>query len=200
MNMSPAMELILLIWKRGNSTSTGGWRSIMSSAVLTAVRSNLKFDSDDDSDVFGQSYCHPSTIFDYTGESFYTTACETPNMSACQLYEKAHKRKPFLIKGKRLHVGMTVYIDSMRYEVTSFNHDQKLVLCEYSFDYVGYAESKYIDGCYWKVLDKEECADITTFKMRKLGSKRPRSNLIAIKKLDNLEFRELVKQNKVEIR
>ena len=161
LTLSPARQLLSLIWKEEGNKKSHSWRRLndaMATAVQLAIESDLEFHEDDFigflNDFNGAYWFHP--------EGWYKLACEGkygPNTTAYQAIEKYFGRKPFIITcgGKKIrlyvgrrfdwHIGLT---ELARVTVTSFvgkssGGDPYVVACSYK---------PYDPGRYANEIDK----------------------------------------------
>jgi len=99
---SPAMQLLRLVWEHVQEATGHSWLRLnqaMRSAIFLAVEAGMRFGPDDLTDA---NLCGFRPGYWFDGEMFYGRAVAYRNASAWQAYEKAHGRKPFIIKGAKL--------------------------------------------------------------------------------------------------
>src|SRR5262245_30090981 len=112
--LSPALHFLTLLWRGKCEALPHAWTTInagMSSGLLTAIRTGLRFDAEDFQAIatrFYWIYWNGADNGKNAGERFYTAAAEARHIGACQSFEALRGRKPFLVHGNRLHLGSTI--------------------------------------------------------------------------------------------
>lgn len=135
--LSPAMELLTLVWEE---TPRGSWDRLnqsMKVAMRLAITAKMLFALDDFATarrVFRGGYWFGVPM----GEMFYSLAVETGNLSAAQSFEAWTDRPPFIAdrvdhrKRGRLAIGSTFQWRGETVAVTSFAEDGSyLTACTY---------------------------------------------------------------------
>lgn len=145
---SPALQYMNLAWGYGNTAHGHSYtvlNKMLRDSLETAVVGGMPFDTGDIGFIYENmrgGYWFGGINGHSIGEWIYSLAIESRNASAYRSYEAWMNRKPFIVLGKRLAVGIEFdwYLDRLR--VTSFAEDQSYVVaCKYAHEQV--------DG-YWR--------------------------------------------------
>lgn len=132
---SPALQLVMLVWKETRMRSWLGLNTTMSDALCLAISASLRFDTDDISTIHAKT--RGGYWFGVGSERFYRLAVTSGNISAAQSWESWVKRPPFILGGRRLFVGSMVElglagVSGGRGVVTSFASDGTgITVCVY---------------------------------------------------------------------
>lgn len=129
---SKAFELIEFVWNNERTDSYLRVNTAMYDAVKLAIISQMKFNKDDFKTIYtkfdGSYWFGVNANGKGMGESFYSEAVTSGNISACQSYEAFYNFKSFIdTKGKRLHERAMYRDNKRRYRVTGFDFDTKKV-------------------------------------------------------------------------
>lgn len=149
-HMTPAIQLLAIVWNHGNKDSWDTINSSMRSALSLAIGSGLEFKADD--------FDHMKKAFRSNrwigacSEWIYRDAILVKNRSCIKAFEEYTGRKPFfgnevqasanhcqylhlnsiLRARERLATGFYMDIGSVRWHVSSFNDDGGTIrLCRY---------------------------------------------------------------------
>jgi len=150
---SPVRQLLSLVWSHSLKATGHSWERLnhsMYAAMQLAINAGMPFDADDFSaamNEFRAEYWFGET----GGESLYTLAVQTGNLSAAQAYEAWKGRSPFIaddvdpgwnrsfahVTGRRqrgrLAVGFKFPWQGQKVTVTSFSRDGTyLTACAYT--------------------------------------------------------------------
>lgn len=155
-SISYAMQFLNAIWNGGQEPkpfSEPRLRAAMDDALELAIKAGLIFDLDDFSHLYdnfhmGSGYYVDSYL--WCNEKYYTVAVANENISACQSFEKAVGRKPFITdnvalpnyhyaghfdgikKRSRLTLGAEFQWSGEKVKVSSFAKDNSYVVaCSY---------------------------------------------------------------------
>lgn len=129
---SKSFELIEFVWRNEKTDSYVRVNTAMYCAVQLAIISQMKFNIDDFKNIYtqfsGGYWFGANTNGKGVGESFYSEAITSDNISACQSYEAFYNFKPFIdTKGRRLYTRAMYRDNERRYRVTGFDFDTKKV-------------------------------------------------------------------------
>ena len=132
---SPALRLVKIVWEHGSRKSWSKLNGALQGAVRTAIEGGLEFSEGDFTHIFDNMRGGRWFIVDghSRGEWMYRLACEeNRNPSAWRSFEAWKGRKPFIVDGQRLYVGLWFEWQLQRVRVTSFAEDQSYVVaCSY---------------------------------------------------------------------
>ncbi len=129
---SKAFELIEFVWNNEKTDSYVRVNTAMYEAVKLAIISQMEFNKEDFKAIYtqfsGGYWFGANTNGKGMGESFYSEAVTSGNISACQSYEAFYDFKPFIdTKGRRLHKRAMYRDNEKRYRVTGFDFNAKKV-------------------------------------------------------------------------
>lgn len=129
---SKAFELIEFVWNNEKTDSYVRVNTAMYEAVKLAIISQMEFNKEDFKAIYtqfsGGYWFGVNTNGKGMGESFYSEAVRSGNISACQSYEAFYDFKPFIdTKGRRLYKRAMYRDNEKRYRVTGFDFDTKKV-------------------------------------------------------------------------
>lgn len=135
---SPARQLVDLVWREAPTRSWRHLNKIMGDALTLAIRSNMRLDPGDLTDIYAS--CSGGLWFGANSEWIHRVAVIAGNTSAAVEYERFADRGPFFYLG-RLYVGRAVPLELIDVEhpmqgavtamVTSFSGDD-VIICVYN--------------------------------------------------------------------
>jgi len=135
---SPARQLVDLVWREAPTRSWRYLNRIMADALTLAIRSNMRFDPGDLTDIYAS--CSGGFWFGANSEWIHRIAVIAGNTSAAVEYERFADRGPFFYIG-RLYVGRVVPLEFIDMEhpmqgavcaiVTSLSGDD-VIICVYN--------------------------------------------------------------------
>lgn len=110
-NLSAPVRFVGIVWDHANEVKPHSWNVLnaaLHSALRTAIVSCMRFGKDDFIEI-NKRYRFArwaGVNGEMWGEGYYSEAVEADNRSACIAFEKLKERKPFMLDGKRLAVGV----------------------------------------------------------------------------------------------
>ncbi len=132
---SPAYQLIQIVWQKTAFKSWIRLNHTMQEALSLALQAGLSFNLDDIKTIYNTM--RGGRWFGDV-EWIYKAAIDWGNLDAARSFESWRKREPFILDGRRLHVGAPVDLVHLSRKgghgamVTSFASDgESLIVCVY---------------------------------------------------------------------
>lgn len=136
--LSPALEILSLVWKHVPYPSHEHVNRTMQSALTLVIDADIKFEENDFEYIcknFRPGYwIGTSPNGKHMGDWYYATACNN-NKSAAVAYEFYYKRTPFIAEGKRCSIQTQFVYNSLYCHVTGWGDSNDKI------NFVGYDES-----------------------------------------------------------
>lgn len=134
--LSPAMQILSLIWKETPYDSHRHLNSTMQSALGLVISAGIKFELNDFDLIFKKFragyWLGVSANGHHYGDWQYGAACRD-NQSASLAYEAHFKRIPFILDGKRVYTNMTFIYEGLYCNITGWTQENdKINIVGYS--------------------------------------------------------------------